>query len=202
MLPYSNSLKPFARELRKRMTDAEQALWSKVRRKQLNGRVFYPQKAIGSYIVDFYCPSVKLVVELDGGQHYTDEGRVKDQIGDKVLANLGLSVLRFSDLDILKNMDGVLSVLYEQTRNPPSPPTHSDHLSCPLHTLVCARPYADDPGEKGLAGQTLRSKSIRVVLHLEQPTRNSKLFPRAIDPAAIQQKLKQLLKAIDAHPKV
>ena len=122
MPPYRSDLKPLARELRKSMTDAERALWSKVRRKQLNGRIFYRQKAIGSYIADFYCPSVKLVVELDGGQHYTAEGRAKDEIRDKVLVDLGLSVLRFSDVDVLNNMDGVLSVLHERTRNPPCPP--------------------------------------------------------------------------------
>ncbi|MDR3569598.1 MAG: DUF559 domain-containing protein [Syntrophobacteraceae bacterium] len=88
MVPFSSSLKPFARELRKRMTDAKQALWSKVRQKQINGRIFFSQKAIGSYIVDFTCPSVKLVVDLDG--------RAKDEIRDKALANSGLSVLRLS----------------------------------------------------------------------------------------------------------
>ncbi|MGC8493250.1 MAG: endonuclease domain-containing protein [Syntrophobacteraceae bacterium] len=80
MLAYKSTLKPLARELRKTMTDAEQALWFRVRRKQLNGRIFYRQKSIGSYIVDFYCPSAKLVVELDGGQHYTSEGKEKDLI--------------------------------------------------------------------------------------------------------------------------
>ncbi|MDR3566437.1 MAG: DUF559 domain-containing protein [Syntrophobacteraceae bacterium] len=86
--PLACSLKPFARELPMRMTDAKQALCSKVRRKQLNGRVFFSQKAIGSYTVDFTCPSVKLVVELDG--------RAKDEIRVKALANLGLSALRLS----------------------------------------------------------------------------------------------------------
>ena len=72
--------------------------------------------------MDFYCPGVKLVVELDGGQHYSVEGSAQDRIRDKYLANLGLRVLRFSDLDVLNNMDGVLSVLYEHTKIPPDPP--------------------------------------------------------------------------------
>jgi very-short-patch-repair endonuclease len=118
MLPFNRNLKYFARELRKNMTDAERALWSKLRRKQLNGHTFYRQKNIGNYIVDFYCPGAKLVVELDGGQHYTVEGRVKDDIRDDYLIALGLNVLRFSDLDVLKNMDGVLSVLFEHTKSP------------------------------------------------------------------------------------
>ncbi len=58
------------------------------------------------------------------------------------------------------------------------------------------------PNEKRFARKTLASQSLRVVLHLEQPGKHSKLFPRAIDPAKILQRLKQLLKAIDAHPKV
>ena len=103
------------------MTDAERALWSNLRRKQLNDRIFYRQKNIGSYIVDFYCPSAKLIIELDGGQHYSAKGREKDEARDKFLVNLGFKVLRFSDLDVLKDMDGVLAVLYEHTKIPPAP---------------------------------------------------------------------------------
>jgi very-short-patch-repair endonuclease len=121
MLPFNKNLKPLARQLRKNMTDAERALWARLRRKQLNGRIFYRQKNIGSYIVDFYCPAAKLIVELDGGQHYSAEGRVKDEIRDQYLAKVGLKVIRFSDLDVLKNMDGVLQVLYEHCKIPPAP---------------------------------------------------------------------------------
>ncbi len=121
MLPFNKNLKPLARQLRKNMTDAERTLWSRLRRKQLNGRIFYRQKNIGSYIVDFYCPVAKLIVELDGGQHYSAEGRVKDEIRDQYLAKVGLKVIRFSDLDVLKNMDGVLQVLYEHSKIPPAP---------------------------------------------------------------------------------
>jgi very-short-patch-repair endonuclease len=121
VLPFNRNLKSFARGLRKNMTDAERVLWSKLRRKQLNGLIFYRQRNIGNYIVDFYCPAAKLIVELDGGQHYSVEGRAKDVTRDQYLVNLGLNVLRFSDLDVLKNMDGVLSVLYEHTKIPPAP---------------------------------------------------------------------------------
>jgi len=93
-----------------------------LRRKQLNGLIFYRQRNIGNYIVDFYCPAAKLIVELDGGQHYSVEGRAKDKTRDEYLVNLGLNVLRFCDLDVLKNMDGVLSALYEHTKIPPARP--------------------------------------------------------------------------------
>ncbi len=113
MLPFNKKLKPFARELRKNMTEAEKLLWSKIRRKQLKGYQFYRQKNIGNYIVDFYCPAAKLVIELDGGQHYTPEGMQKDRERDDYLTNLGLTVLRFSDRDVFTNMTGVLQKIYE-----------------------------------------------------------------------------------------
>lgn len=95
------------------MTEAESFLWQRIRRKQLKGRQFYRQKNIGDYIVDFYCPSAKLIVELDGGQHYTEEGMNRDQIRDKYLENFGFSVLRFSDREVFKNIEGVLERIFE-----------------------------------------------------------------------------------------
>lgn len=90
------------------MTDAERQLWSKVRMKQLNGGQFYRQKIIGDYIVDFFCPKAKLIIEVDGGQHYTDKISSADRRRDDYMRNLGLRVLRFSDIDVLKNVDGVV----------------------------------------------------------------------------------------------
>ena len=89
------------------MTDAENMLWSKVRRKQLKGYPFYRQKIIGKYIVDFYCPKANLVIELDGGQHYSEAGQEKDRARNNVLREMGIIVLRFSDRDIFENIDGV-----------------------------------------------------------------------------------------------
>ena len=68
-LPRDRRLKEYSRNLRKNMTNAEVLLWSKIRRKSLDGYQFYRQKIIGSYIVDFYCHKAKLVIEVDGGQH-------------------------------------------------------------------------------------------------------------------------------------
>ena len=95
------------------MTDAERLLWSKVRRRQLKEHQFYRQKIIGDYIVDFYCPGAKLVVELDGGQHYYGEGIEKDKIRDEYMSTVGLKVLRFSDREVLKNLDGVMGKIWE-----------------------------------------------------------------------------------------
>ena len=113
MLPYDKKLKLRSRELRSRMTDAEIALWSKLRRKQLYGRQFYRQKPLGHYIVDFYCPSAHLVIELDGGHHYTEAGVSSDSLRDAELRRIGLNVLRFSNLDVIANMDGVIATIVQ-----------------------------------------------------------------------------------------
>jgi very-short-patch-repair endonuclease len=112
MLRYNNYLKRNSRRLRKNMTDAEKLLWSKIRGKQLKGLQIYRQKPIGRFIVDFYCPKASLVVELDGGQHYSEALRREDHLRDKYLESVGLRVLRFSDRDVFENLTGVLEKLW------------------------------------------------------------------------------------------
>ena len=97
------------------MTDAERLLWSKLRRKQLKGLQTYRQRIIGNYIVDFYCPGSKLIIEVDDGQHYADKGIGKDKIRDEYMRDKGFRVLRFSDREVLKNLDGVIERIYEKT---------------------------------------------------------------------------------------
>ncbi|MCJ7521438.1 MAG: DUF559 domain-containing protein [Dehalococcoidia bacterium] len=113
MLFYNKKLKVYSRQLRKEMTDAERLLWSKVRGKQLKGYQFYRQKIIGNYIVDFYCPKAKLIIEIDGGHHYNDEGIKKDKIRDDYMRDHKLKVLRFSDREVFKNLNGVVERTYE-----------------------------------------------------------------------------------------
>jgi very-short-patch-repair endonuclease len=113
MLPYKKTLKARSRELRSSMTDAENALWLKLRRKQIHGLQFYRQKPLGNFIVDFYCPAAHLVIEIDGGQHYEEAGMIRDRLRDSYLESLGLDVLRFSNRDVLVNMDGVLAAIVE-----------------------------------------------------------------------------------------
>ena len=112
MQPYNKSLKLPSRDLRSNMTDAEQWLWQRLRRKQILGLQFYRQKPILNFIVDFYCSAAKLVIECDGGQHYTEEGRSADQIRDQALSELGLVVLRFSNKQILTETDAVVEQIY------------------------------------------------------------------------------------------
>ncbi|MEF9426891.1 MAG: endonuclease domain-containing protein [Candidatus Mariimomonas ferrooxydans] len=110
---YNTKLKKHSQELRKNMTDAEKLLWSQLRRKQLKNIQFYRQRIIGNYIVDFYCPKANLVIELDGGQHYTDNGISKDRIRDNYIKKQGLRVLRFSDRDLFNNLNGIIEKIYE-----------------------------------------------------------------------------------------
>jgi len=94
------------------MTEAERLLWQKIREKQLRGYQLYRQKTIGNYIVDFCCPKAKLVIELDGGQHYSPEGKKKDRMRDGYMKDIGLRVLRFSDKEIFENTQGVLERIW------------------------------------------------------------------------------------------
>ena len=108
------------------MTDTERKIWSFLRGNQL-GHKFRRQVPIGPYIVDFLCSKAKLVVELDGSQHYIESGMQKDAIRDKFLQELGLTVLHYSDYDSLKSTSVVIDDIYyhlEKTkhgnRTPPS----------------------------------------------------------------------------------
>jgi len=112
MKPYNKNLKQPSRDLRSSMTDAEQLLWQRLRRKQILGLQFYRQKPMLNFIVDFYCPAANLVIECDGGQHYTEEGLDADQNRDKALSELGLMVLRFSNSQILTETDAVVEQIY------------------------------------------------------------------------------------------
>ena len=112
MKPYNKNLKQSSRDLRNHMTEAEKLLWSKLRGKQILGLQFYRQKPILNFIVDFYCPVANLVIECDGGQHFTDEGLKVDRIRDEALAQLGLKVLRFDNGQVLKQIDNVVHEIH------------------------------------------------------------------------------------------
>jgi len=95
------------------MTGAERLLWSKMRAKQLKGYQFYRQRIIGNYIVDFYCPKAKLVIEVDGGQHSTEKGLDKDKARDDYIRGQKLRVLRLYDNEVFENLDGAVERIYE-----------------------------------------------------------------------------------------
>ena len=101
-LPYNPDLVERARKLRKNMTPAERILWERYLRK-LSFRVLR-QRPIDNYIVDFYCPFLKLVIEIDGEQHYSEEGKQYDNDRDGILASYGLKVIRIKNKDIIENL--------------------------------------------------------------------------------------------------
>ena len=94
-----------ARNLRKEMTKEERKLWYTFLCKLPVG--FRRQQIIGNYIVDFYCHSRRLVIELDGSQHYEEKGKNADIERDAYLRDLGLTVLRYANLDVNRNFRGV-----------------------------------------------------------------------------------------------
>ncbi len=116
------------------MTDAERHLWVKIRMKQLKGYQFYRQKPIGDYIVDFYCPKAKLVIEVDGSHHLVGEKIEYDRIRDECLSGLGLRILRFTNTDVLKHIEGVIESIEEEIGGeiPLSPPLQKGERTSPF----------------------------------------------------------------------
>ena len=115
MKAYNKSNIPLAKELRKNMTPWERKLWYDYLR-------YYPvrfqrQKAIGDYIADFYCAKAKLVIELDGGGHYTDDQAEKDAARTNALESMNLTVLRICNLDIDRNFSGVCEFIDLTVKN-------------------------------------------------------------------------------------
>ena len=100
-----------ARKLRRNLTDAERLLWSRLRRRQINGMRFRRQEPIGPYVVDFVCREVDLIVELDGGQH--SETEASDTARTQFFQKANYRVLRFWNNDVMQNTDGVLAAIAE-----------------------------------------------------------------------------------------
>jgi very-short-patch-repair endonuclease len=113
-LKYNSNLKKTGRKLRNNLTDAEKILWSKIRKRQIKNYQFLRQRPIGNYVVDFYCKEAKLVIEVDGGQHFEDKNIKNDELKEDFLKKQGLKIMRFTNLDILKNIENVLEKIYRE----------------------------------------------------------------------------------------
>ncbi len=108
--------------MRSEPTDAERKMWNLLRDRQLANFKFRRQHPIGGFILDFYCPQVRLAVELDGGQHLDAEAILADQERTRKLAELGVRVIRFSDDEVLMHTLAVQDAIYlELERRMPSP---------------------------------------------------------------------------------
>ena len=98
-------------KLRKRLTPAEAAFWNLVKESRLDGRKFRRQHSVGSYVVDFYCPSEKLAVELDGEVHFVDRPGLNDRSRRLFIESKGIRVIRFENKKIFEETEWVLDVI-------------------------------------------------------------------------------------------
>jgi very-short-patch-repair endonuclease len=117
-----------ARLLRSKPTDAELHLWNALRLRQVDGAKFRRQRPVGKYFVDFVCLERALIVEVDGGQHFKEQ-RQYDAARDQWLGSRGYRVLRFSDRDVLTELDSVLDAIWvalAQRAGPPPSPSPAD----------------------------------------------------------------------------
>ncbi len=119
-----SKLKPLVRRMRRELTNAEDRLWQRLRRKQVLGFKFRRQHAIDRFIVDFYCAEARLVVEIDGPIHqYSPE---QDTLREQLLTSLGLRVLRFTNEQVLGPLDAVIEEIMEALADPtPQPHPHT-----------------------------------------------------------------------------
>ncbi len=115
MKKYNKANIPLAKTLRKNMTPWERKLWYEFLR--MYSVRFQRQKAIGNYIADFYCAKARLIIELDGGEHYTMQQMEKDNIRTKELEEMNLTVLRICNLDIDRNFRGVCEFIDLAVKN-------------------------------------------------------------------------------------
>lgn len=109
IIPYNPKLKEFAKKLRNDSTFTEIMVWNYLKKKQLRGYDFDRQKPIDNYIVDFYCKELQLAIEIDGESHYGNPER--DRKKEQRLNKLGVTVLRFDDMDVRHQLDKVIKTI-------------------------------------------------------------------------------------------
>ena len=118
-LPYNLKLIVHARELRKNLTPAEKKLWYGCLR-NFEYRVLR-QRPIDIYIVDFHCPALRLVIEIDGESHFTQDGKEYDAKRTGILEAYGLKIVRFTNRDVTNSLDSICEQLYALTESPLTP---------------------------------------------------------------------------------
>jgi very-short-patch-repair endonuclease len=111
IIPYNPKLTVLGRKLRNESTETEIYLWLKLKGKQMYGYDFHRQKPIDNYILDFFCYDLLLGIEVDGYSHEILEVYNKDRIKEKRMNELGITILRFSDFEVLKDMENVIRAI-------------------------------------------------------------------------------------------
>jgi very-short-patch-repair endonuclease len=112
----SNGLFGYSKNLRQELTSAEQLMWDNLRNRKIDDLKFRRQHPIGKYIADFYCHQKLLVIELDGSIHNLPENKDYDRARDEYFRELGITVLRFTNEEVLGNMSSVLKKIRESAR--------------------------------------------------------------------------------------
>ncbi|MBX7149326.1 endonuclease domain-containing protein [bacterium] len=122
MFFYNNlKMKQRRRALRKSMTIHERILWSKLKNGQIERLRFFRQYSVGAYVLDFYCPKLRLCVELDGSQHLQEDNIKYDQARTDYLNSRCIRVMRFFNSDVNINLDGILEEIYQMMKSNPLP---------------------------------------------------------------------------------
>ncbi len=104
-------------QLRNMIPDCEIIVWSQLKGKQFFGHKFRRQCSIGRYVVDFYCPRQKLVIEIDGDSHFTDEAKKYDKVREEYIKALGLRIIRFTNHEIRTQLPNVLEAIRQALTN-------------------------------------------------------------------------------------
>ncbi len=122
---YSRTSEQRRQLLRRKMPKAEEVLWSKLRRRQMLGYKFRRQYSVETHVVDFYCPSVRLAIEIDGDSHFQKGSQVSDEIRQAAIELFGIQFLRFRNVEVFEHLDVVLGAverkLMELGANRPTP---------------------------------------------------------------------------------
>jgi very-short-patch-repair endonuclease len=102
------------RSLRKNMPKSEVILWSKLKNKQMQGKRFLRQYSVDQYVLDFYCPELKLAIEVDGDSHFVTGAQEYDRDRQEYIESFGIRFLRFTNADVCENIDGVCQVIFNK----------------------------------------------------------------------------------------
>lgn len=113
-----NNLKEMRKQLRNNLTPAEAELWKHLQKSKLEGRKFRRQHSVGNYILDFYCPQEKLGIELDGKDHFTDNGYEADTIRTEYINSLNIKIIRFENKEVFEQLEGVLEEIKQNFTTP------------------------------------------------------------------------------------
>jgi len=110
--------KNFRKFLRKNSPTPESIVWSKLKNRQLENTKWRRQYSVGDYIIDFYCPEKKLAIEIDGDSHYHRKAIIQDKEREKYIKSFGIKFLRFTNDQVMRNLDGILNRITENLTSP------------------------------------------------------------------------------------